>query len=385
MNRRWPLLLVRLTLAALLFAGVVLSVVFGTLSQIMTGSPFIVFCAIGLLVTGRQPRNPIGWLFLCVGTVAGVNGALAAIIEAAAGTSRAGDWYVLLAAWVYNFLWLILLSASTIFTLLLFPDGLASRRWRPVLWAAAAATTAGVVIAAMAPDFEVGDDTYQNPLHVDAWARTLSALFSGAVIVLLICGVLAVIQVVVRYRASHGVERLQLQWFAFAAVVFAVLLLMSIAAGDHPLLSDLLFTVGFSLIPISCGVAILRYRLYDLGRIVSRTTSYAIVTATVVLTYAIVVTSVTKALPASEDNQIAVAGATLAAAALARPLLRRVQTVVDRRFDRTRYDAQHTVGRFGEVLRHEIDENALEDHLMRAVEHTLQPSHVRLWLSPETP
>jgi hypothetical protein len=198
--------------------------------------------------------------------------------------------------------------------------------------------------------------------------------------------VLSVIQVVLRYRRARGVERLQLQWFAFSAVVFASLLVISSQVDGplrHPLLGDLLFTVGASMIPLSCGLAILRYRLYDLGRIVSRTTSYAIVTGLVIATYGVVVTAVTRVVPNSDS--LAVAGATLAAAAVARPLLHKVQGAVDRRFNRTRYDAQHTVDRFGEALRHEVDASALEAHLVEAVDQTLQPSQLRLWLKEVTP
>jgi hypothetical protein len=374
-------------LLLLLFAvGVTLAAIFGTLSSNLTATPYLVYAAIGLLITSRQPHNPIGWLFLATGAIAGLNGALYAITEAAAGAPYADDWFVLLAAWAYNFVWLTLLSVSTVFTLLLFPNGLMSTRWRPVLWVAAAATALGVGVAALAPDLMVGNDSYPNPLHPGPWGSTAGFVFGAAIVALLVCGVLSVIQVVLRYRRARGVERLQLQWFAFSAVVFASLLVISSQVDGplrHPLLGDLLFTVGASMIPLSCGLAILRYRLYDLGRIVSRTTSYAIVTGLVIATYGVVVTAVTRVVPNSDS--LAVAGATLAAAAVARPLLHKVQGAVDRRFNRTRYDAQHTVDRFGEALRHEVDASALEAHLVEAVDQTLQPSQLRLWLKEVTP
>jgi hypothetical protein len=136
-------------------------------------------------------------------------------------------WYVMLAAWAYNFLWLILLVASTIFTLLLFPDGLPSRRWRPVLWVAITATTVGVVLAAVAADLTINGRSYPNPVHPAGWGPIANTLFGAAVVTLLICGVLSIVATVVRFRRSTGVERAQLQWFVFAAVDLAVLLLIS--------------------------------------------------------------------------------------------------------------------------------------------------------------
>jgi hypothetical protein len=139
-----------------------------------------------------------------------------------------------------------------------------------------------------------------------------------------------------------------------------------------------MFAIGASLIPIACGIAILRYHLYDIGRIISRTTSYAIVTAAVLVVYAAVIASFTRLVPDSSD--LAVAAATLVAAALARPLLRRVQAAVDRRFNRTRYDAQHTVDTFGSQLRSEIDADTVSGELVWAVRRALEPREVTLWV-----
>lgn len=377
-DRRLAAGVARAMLLVMLIVGCSLATIFGELGQIMTITPYLVYAAIGALLTTRQSHNPIGWLFLAIGSITGLNAALYAITESAAGTPHANAWYVLLVAWAYNFVWLIVLSLSTVFTLLLFPNGLLSPRWRPVLWAAAGSTVVGVVLASVAPDLIVGNATYANPLHRGEWSPLLSGAFTVAIVVLLACGVLSVISAVLRYRRAHGVERLQMQWFAFAAVMFAAILVLSGRWSGHPGVSDLLFTLGACLIPLSCGIAILRYRLYDLGRIVRRTTSYAMVTGLLIATYAIVVTTVSRLLP--ESGTLAVAGATLAVAAVARPLLRRVQDAIDRRFNRSRYDARDTVDDFSTQVERQIDTDTLVSGLLETVDHALQPTRSALWI-----
>jgi len=144
-------------------------------------------------------------------------------------------------------------------------------------------------------------------------------------------------------------------------------------------LNDILLSVVLTLFPVSCGLAILRYRLYDIDRLISRTASYAIVTTLVIATYAVVVTTITSLLPDSASS-LAVAAATLSAATLARPLLKRVQRVVDRRFDRTRYDQAATVDTFGRDMRNLVDGNDVQARLLTTVGSTLQPATISLWV-----
>jgi peptidoglycan/LPS O-acetylase OafA/YrhL len=183
-----------------------------------------------------------------------------------------------------------------------------------------------------------------------------------------------VFSVALRWRRSSGIERLQLRWFLAAVVAVAIGFLLTF----HNSGANAAFGFTVSLIPIACGVAILRYRLYDIDRIISRAASYAIVTGVLLVTYALVVTSVTRLMP--DASTLAVAAATLSAAALARPLYRRVQQAVDRRFNRARYDAQHTVDDFGARLRHEVDTDLVAGDLLGVVRLTLQPAGVALWL-----
>jgi len=276
--------------------------------------------------------------------------------------------------------------------LLRFPDGrLPSPRWRPVSWLATAVVVVLPVLVTTAS--QVSDSTTppggSNPYYV-AWTEPLAALILLLPAVMLISAT----SLWVRYRRADDVQRHQIRWLVYAAaivvgwyvLVFAVSLsydaLVGLDSGQsswfgtgYPawlLAMQLLALVSFLFIPAAFAVAILRYRLYDIDRLISRTLSYAAVSGLVLVTYALVVTSVTRLLP--DSSTLAVAAATLAAAALARPLLRRVQDVVDRRFDRSRYNAELAVEQFGARLRSEIRLDEVQALLLGTVQGTLQPS-----------
>jgi hypothetical protein len=334
------------------------------------------YAAIGLLLTTRQPTNPIGWLFLAVGATSGLIAGTGAAMLFAVNSGQPGAGYAMASAWAANFLWVDDLTMALILTLLLFPHGLLSRRWRPVLWLTIGAATALTVLAAFTPTLTVGgnkvdvpEHNYPNPLHRGAWGFVANDTWVALLTVLALCGVLALISTVLRFRRTSGVERLQMRWFTFSGVI---LIVSSFSNNDY------VFAVAASLVPVSCGVAILRYHLYDLDRIISRTTSYAIVTGLLVATFAVIV-AVSSSLLGSK-NQLGVAVATLVAAALARPALRRVQNVVDRRFDRARYDGQRTVNDFAGQLSHEVDVAAVRGALLRTVHSSLAPQQVDLWM-----
>jgi hypothetical protein len=293
-----------------------------------------------------------------------------------------------LAAWYENWFFYPVFAMSTTVTALLYPNGLQSRRWRPVLWLAVGSAAVMVLLAALDPTLELADTGRQvhNPLSPDGMpADPLSsalmplAWFTGFVV----AGGAAVVGIVLRYRRSRGVERLQLRWFAFAVVVVAVVLLLLVLGGalggeGDSVVVTLLSDLALAFVPLSCGLAILRYHLYDIDRLVSRTTSYALVTAFVITVYATLVTLVPRLLPVS--SSLAVAAATLVAAALARPVLSRVQAVVDRRFNRSRVDAQRTVDAFGARLREAVDAQVVRDDLLAATTQMMQPATVTLWV-----
>jgi len=338
----------------------------------LTLLPTIVYGAIGMLVSTRKSSNPIGWLFLGVGAVSGLIAAMNAAMVLAERSGQPDVWYGIAAAWAANFLWLDDLTMTLTLTLLLFPHGLLTRRWRPVLWLTIGAAVAASVLAALTPTVSVGAHTYPNPMHPEAWGAVANATWIALLTVISVCGLLALISTILRFRRATGVERVQMRWFAFSAVILLVTLFIP-GLNDN----DMVFAVASSLVPLSCGIAILRYHLYDIDRIISRTTSYAIVTGLVLGTYAAIVGTSTRLL--HNESPLVVAAATLAAAAIARPALRRVRNVVDRRFNRSRYDALLTVDAFGERLRHEVDPAVVSGDLVQVVNAALQPDSVALW------
>jgi len=361
--------------------------------------PALAYAAVGLLVSARQPRSPIGWLFLLVAALTG----LSAMADGAMTTALAnGDptaWYGVWGAWVTSWFWFPLFAAATLFTVLLFPDGLLSPRWRPVLWVSVVGTALVTVGTAMSAHLPVGK-TNDPPCHAPqtlldgtcgVWVdnpigvRQATLETVGGVVVMIVllaltvCFLLAVVSAVLRTRRATGTARLQMRWFAFAAAILAGWLLLQAGfVKNDPIWSEVCFSAAVAFIPVSCGLAITRYHLYDIDRIVSRTTSYAIVTGLLLATYLGVVALATSVL--GRSSSLAVAGATLAAAALARPVLRRVQDTVDRRFNRERYDALHTVDSFGSRLRHEVDADHVRDDLVRVISSTLQPERVTVWI-----
>jgi hypothetical protein len=308
------------------------------------------------------------------------------LIEVAVSTGELHAWWAVTGAWINAWFWYPLFVAATVFTLLLFPSGLPSPRWRPVAWVAAVVTAALTVWSCFAPVLEFGDSsdspTIQNPLA--SWVPgPVSDAFSGSEgiggVILLITMGFAVAAPVMRYRRGTVIEREQLRWFAFAAV----LLIMYAAASQLVIpdgggwLNDFALAVILTFFPISCAMAILRYRLFEIDRIISRTVSYVVVTGLVLAVYAGVITATTRLFP--DSSSLAVAAATLIAAALARPLLRRVRERVDRRFDRTRYDQLATVEAFGNDVRNLVDPADLQSRLLSTVGAALQPAKVALW------
>ncbi len=328
----------------------------------------VAFWAVGLVLTFRRPGNAVGWLF---GGLAVVNAELyCAQTYAAAAKSPWAAWF---GTWP-----IALVSALLVLAIVCFPDGrLPSRRWRPAVGLLLAVIAADVLVCAL------GDGLFSRnyPALVDPVRlipdRVASSTHAALEPVQLLGFLLAGAAVVLRFRRSRGPERLQLKWFAFtagiSAVAFAVLAILPV--GIEPVLA---FDAFVPLLPIAVGVAILRHRLYDLDRLVSRTVSYGVLTGLLVGVYTGLVTLTTRALPFSSSYAVAVA--TLAAAALFHPLRRRVQGLVDRRFNRARYDAERTVETLRSRLRLAVDPDVIARELLGAVSRTMDPATVSLWL-----
>jgi hypothetical protein len=356
----------------------------------------IPFAVMGALIVARRPGNRIGWLFVAIGFLGALVGALDAyaLYTLAAGPSTDLPGAVV-AAWGSLTIGSIPLALLLLFVPLLYPTGrLPSPRWRPVAWLGALALLLATVADALHPgqveasEVPVG----QSPLGIAAAEGVLS-LLAGAMFFLFIPLALAAqASLLVRFRRARGDERQQLKWLAYAILSFAAYLLLlplSLLVFHDPseLVADLLGIVPLLAVPVALGVAVLRYRLYDIDRIINRTLVYGLLTAVLGAVYAGVVLVLGQVFGdiGAEPPSSAVAGATLAAAALFRPARRRIQAAVDRRFNRRKYNAAKTIEAFSTRLRDQLDLDTLSTELLAVVDQTMEPTQVSLWLRPSAP
>jgi hypothetical protein len=345
---------------------------------------FTAFMVVGAVIVAHRPGNPIGWLFSAIGLLT-ATGTLALEYAEYAYVTRPGSLPgAVLAAW-YQWWWLPMFALILVFTPLLFPTGrLLSARWRPVAVVAAAATTAIAVLGALQPTLTLQnvDYTVRNPIGLagvpDPEEGALGSVLFG---LLAVCAVAALVSLVLRFRRSQGVERQQLKWVTYAAALAILSLAVPFPEGA---VSDVLFGLLLAFIPIAAGIAILRYRLYDIDRLINRTLVYGLLTAILGLGYAAAVLVLGEVFGGigAEPPSWAVAAATLAVAALFQPARRRIQVVVDRRFNRRKYDAAKTIEAFTARLRDELDLDTLSAELLAVVDQTMQPTLASLWLRP---
>jgi len=341
---------------------------------------FLVAGVVGALVASRLPSNPIGWIFLALVVWLGLSGAAdgyIAVAEDRGHVTGLPAWAALYAADSF-----VALFFTLLLTLLLFPDGhLLTRRWRIVVWIGAVGFVLFVPAVVLQTGKLDGYEQFTNPAGVDSpvvpWLRLGFVLFAGA-------AVAAAVSVVIRLRRAEGVERQQLTVLvaagALAVTTFIVGGPIGGAAGSEDL-GIAITLLGILSLPVAIGVAMLRYRLYEVDRVVSRTLVYGALTVILVAAYAGLVLA-GQALFSSfaGGSNLAIAVSTLVVAALALPLRSRVQRVVDRRFYRRRYDAQRTLERFGARLRDEVDLDELQAELCGVVASTFQPESTTLWL-----
>jgi hypothetical protein len=341
------------------------------------------YMCVGALVARRQPRNPIGWLllvfvlFVALSTDAGYYAVLA---------YRLGH-RALPAAPLAVLLQPLYILATAVFPLiiLLFPDGSLSRRWRRAAWAYAACALLVVVVSGLGPAIAA---VTSGHVKVDAsgdvvtsgppGGRATEALAAVVVIAVVALIISFVVRQVLSWRGATGERRQQLKWLASGSAVTLVTFAVGIQFSSTSAVSNIL-TTGLVALPVSIGVGIMKYRLYDIDRIISRTLAYAIVTGLLVGVYAGLVLLTTEVF--GFRTPVAVAAATLAAAALFGPLRGRVQRLVDRRFNRVRYDAEKTVAAFEARLKDAVDLDAVTAGLTDAVRRALEPAHLSVWVS----
>jgi hypothetical protein len=344
---------------------------------------FLSFPVFGALVASRQPRNAVGWIFIAVGIGIGflVTGEEYAYYGLVRDNEVPG---AAVGAWFEQWLWIPSIGILMTFGLLLFPNGrLPSRRWRWLAWGTGLLLAIVSVAGMMEERLEGHGYSVDNPIGIPGLAD-VEATFGPALLVLAACTLLSAASIVMRFRGSRGDERQQLKLVAFGGCLMIVMLLVGDLVDTLlPARVGWLFPVVLLLFLSSIGVAMLKYRLYDIDVIINRTLVYGALTALLAAAYLGSVLLLQSVIPAADDSDLTIAGSTLAVAALFRPLRARVQGFIDRRFYRRKVDAQHTLESFSSRLRDDVDLDHLSRDLLGVVRDTMQPEHASLWLRAE--
>jgi hypothetical protein len=377
----WAVCAISLAFTALCFLLMALNLSLNTLAYFFwpdLTSIAVGYSVIGAIIASRLPKHPIGWICCAIGLIAAVDhfgGEYAVYALLALPHPLPGGEAML---WLQGWFWMLFIGLI-VFLLLLFPTGrLPGTRWRPFAWVSGAVISVGVVWSS-----------------VISPAVDLNAPPSPVQLSVLLLGGVAAASLVVGRRGVSGVERQQIKWLLYVGPI------MFVASGLHIgfyyfwlpegswglWASDLLVIVGGLSVPIAIGVAILRYRLYEIDLIINRTLVYGSLTVLLVALYfgGIVVLQRVFVTLTGQQSTLAVVASTLLIAAMFTPLRRRIQSFIDRRFYRRKYDARKTLETFSAQLRNETDLDALSDDLVGVVRETMQPAHVSLWLRPDTP
>ena len=346
------------------------------------------FAMVGLLILSRQPRNPLAWFLLAgIGTIAVVPGLLDAYVLQGSVVAPGSLPGVRVAAALDQGGWALSVGGIGIFLVLLFPDGrLPSSRWRWLVRAGVASIALCLVSGALTPGpmTEGAGAGLVNPLGLTRLPVLVNLLSAVAFSLLGLCIVAAATAMVRRFRRSQGTERLQLKWFALAAVIAGCVLPVGMALWDLGPLVYFPMAAALMAMPLTISLAILRHRLYDIDVVIKRTVVYFSLTLSLALVYLVVVLTLRwLSGTVTGDSDLAVATSTLVVAALFRPLRRRIQTGVDQRFYRRAYDATLTLESFTERLRQEVSLDAVARDLRQVVEDAMSPTQLSLWLREE--
>jgi hypothetical protein len=336
----------------------------------------------GLLVARRQPRNPIGWILLVAGLASGFGGfvqeyATRAVIIAPGSLPGA-----IVLAWIASWTWTFYAGPMLTLVPQLFPTGRPlGPRWVPLLWSGAAFIPVAFFLFALRPGPVENATFIDNPIALGGTLAEVRAALDGPISGFMALTVAASgTTLAVRFRRARGVERQQLKWVAssamFAAIAFAIMV-----ASNSAKPAQVLVIAAFMTMPVAIGIAILRYRLYDIDVLINRALVYGTTSAGIAIAFfAGIVVLQALLRPVTSGSEVAVAISTLASVVLFQPLRSRVQSAVDRRFYRSRYDAARTLDAFSVRLRDEVDLDAVRADLVRAVHETVQPAHASVWL-----
>jgi hypothetical protein len=366
--------------------------------------PFLAFPLVGALIASRRPHNPIGWICLAVGLLWMLLGLFDYYGVYGLAKPDTVPFPVVIYALV-EWLWLPTVGLLAIYLLLLFPDGrLPSRRWRPLAWLSGAVIVLLGVDSVLAPGPLTDLEGVRNPFGLEGapW------LVDAEIVLLLLfvaCILASAVSLILRYRHSGGEVQEQIKWIALAGSFSGLLVFLTIvlgllivpeefmrgSGGILPLwLQGLIFVMvlSFTGVPVAIGVAVLKYRLYDIDLLINGTLVYGSLTVSLAVVYfggVTVTQAIFRALTGQEEQpQLAVVVSTLVIAALFNPFRRRIQSFIDRRFYRRRYNAAKTLEAFSAKLRDETNLDALSDELVGVVRETMQPAHVSLWLRSDT-
>jgi MFS family permease len=346
------------------------------------------FVVVGALLVAQRPTNPISWIMATIalmGAIFPTGGTYAAYVMSTRGHP---DALAVVGAWTQSWYWGLLLALAFVYLPLLFPDGrLLSRRWLPVAVLPGIGTLGMVILGALTETLHdsVAGYTINNPIGIEGLAPVEELAVFGVLTALFGVGLIgAIASVVVRFLRSRGVERQQMKWFVFAV---ALMLTFPLEGLLPDIVNNVLFGLTVIAIPTAVGIAVLRYRLYEIDLLINRTLVYGPLTVTLAAVYfggVVATQAIFRALTGQEQQpQLAVVVSTLAIAALFNPLRRRIQGLIDRRFYRRKYDARKTLETFSAKLRDETDLEALNAELVGVVRETMQPAHVSLWLRPD--
>lgn len=379
---------VALSIATAIFHAISLSQASGSRdwSDMLWGLLGSIFLVSGALIVSRQPRNPIGWILI----LPGLSVMLGTVVDASGILDRQPDqvtWLIVAVIWIHNFGWLLMMYP--IFHLLLvFPSGrLITPRWRWLVWLEALMLLFLGLTSAftdrIGPEEVAVPWTVENPIGLvsgqlfeTAW---FGSIWTSGLLVLTLSGVVAIS---LRFRRSTGIERQQLKWLLMAVIYFAIVYVIAAVSTSWVggLVQDALFVLGLASIPIAITVSVLRYRLFDIDYLIRRTVTYAVVVALLGAMLAFAIAGLAIFLPS--DDPFVVAVATLLVAALFNPVRRRVRLLVDRRFNRTRYNQAQVLDDFASSMQDRVDLEGILGSWTGVVETTMHPSSIGIWTKP---